>query len=511
MPLRLKPADHYWWLWLILSLLLLSFTHFQTVIPIAGWLGTVLLLRFTRVYPNTPIALLLILGVHGIAGFVGMRQNWIPVPPIILLLYAILLAVVPLVAYASDRLLADCWTGLPRTLIFPTALVIAEWAQSLTPLGGWLPLGNTQYINLTLMQIVSLTGIWGLSFLIAWFATIVNQLWESEFDLRANKRLLILFLSIVLLIAFYGGARLAFATRTIPTVQIAGIVPNRALKAAAWQAGPLFGKQYLQVESRLALRNRFQPVSDDLFVRTEQEARRGAKLIVWSEAATSILQEDEPLFIARAQALTKQTGIYLQLGFASIWQAEQAPFYENKAILLDPMGQILWSYDKARPVFPSEYFNQKHGTGIIPVVDTPYGRLATVICYDADFPSLVQQVGRQQADILFVPSNDGLAMRYTHHFNAVFRAIENGASMIRPTSNGLLAAFNAYGQGLGQVDHYANPTATLRTEIPIQGVRTLYGIAGDWFVYLCCAGFVVLLMQSRRGAKPVESNQSFQD
>jgi Rhodopirellula transposase DDE domain/Apolipoprotein N-acyltransferase N-terminal domain len=179
---KVRSSDRLWWLWLALSLLLLSFTHFQTVVPIAGWLGTVLLLRFTRVYPHRAIALLLVLIVNGIAGFVGMRQNWIPIAPIMLLFYAILLAVVPFLAYAADRFLSPYWTGLPRTLIFPTATIIAEWVQSLTPIGGWMPLGNTQYSNLTLMQVVSLTGIWGLSFAIALVRAFKNagQEWHHK-------------------------------------------------------------------------------------------------------------------------------------------------------------------------------------------------------------------------------------------------------------------------------------------------------------------------------------------
>jgi predicted amidohydrolase len=37
--------------------------------------------------------------------------------------------------------------------------------------------------------------------------------------------------------------------------------------------------------------------------------------------------------------------------------------------------------------------------GKLHALDTPYGRLSSVICYDADFPRLLAQAGDLRADI----------------------------------------------------------------------------------------------------------------
>lgn len=503
---QLRPTHCYPWFWLLLSLILLPFTHFQTVIPIAAWLGTLFLLRFSRTYPQPFLALCFVWIVQSIALSIGLRNNWIPAPLPILFGYAVLFGFILSLAYGVDRLLSARLSGIVRTLIFPTGVTVTEWLHSLTPIGGWISLGYTQIGNLPLMQVVSLTGIWGLSFVIAWFASVANQCWELGWYERSNRRLLLSFSSILLFLLLYGDIRLAFATQTaVPTVQVAGIVPDRNLQSEATAAGPLFGREYLQAKTRQTLRDRFQPVLEDLFRRTEAEARSGAKLIVWSEGAVAVPKEDESAMIGRAQELVEQTQIYFQLSFGSILQTKTAPFYENRSVLIDPSGKILWTYDKARPVFPGEYFNQRPGTGIIPTTQTPYGQLATVICYDADFPSYIQQAGRDRADILFVPSNDGFRMRVTHQDNAVFRAIENGLSIIRPASYGISSAVDPYGRTLGRTDHYANPTTVLRAEVPVQGVQTLYAIAGDYFAILSAVGLVFLFMLAFSGAKQCDA------
>jgi apolipoprotein N-acyltransferase len=137
-------------------------------------------------------------------------------------------------------------------------------------------------------------------------------------------------------------------------------------------------------------------LTDDLFVRTEQEAQAGAKIVLWPEAGTSLLQEDEAALLARASTLSAKDGIYLEIGLIIV--TGQSPFAQNKAILLDPIGNVVWSYDKAHPV-PGEPWLP--GDGKVPTAVTPYGRLATVICFDADF----YFTSDAQVMVAYVPTN----------------------------------------------------------------------------------------------------------
>ncbi|HEY1353036.1 MAG TPA: hypothetical protein VGF67_25765 [Ktedonobacteraceae bacterium] len=73
----------------------------------------------------------------------------------------------------------------------------------------------------------------------------------------------------------------------------------------------------------------------------------------------------------------------------------------------------------------------------MPLVGSPYGRLAGVICFDADYPGTPRQAGLAGADVLLVPADDWQGLDPAHAHNATLRAIENGLSLVRETSQGL--------------------------------------------------------------------------
>ena len=62
------------------------------------------------------------------------------------------------------------------------------------------------------MQIVSITGMSGLTFLIMWFASTVNALWEHGFDWKPVRGMTVAFTAVLLAVLAFGGARMAFDT-----------------------------------------------------------------------------------------------------------------------------------------------------------------------------------------------------------------------------------------------------------------------------------------------------------
>ena len=73
-----------------------------------------------------------------------------------------LLATVP---YVVDRLVAVRLHALAATLVFPLACVTKEYLVSLGRYGTWGSVAYTQHDNLALIQVASLTGIWGITLL----------------------------------------------------------------------------------------------------------------------------------------------------------------------------------------------------------------------------------------------------------------------------------------------------------------------------------------------------------
>jgi apolipoprotein N-acyltransferase len=131
-------------------------------------------------------------------------------------------------------------------------------------------------------------------------------------------------------------------------------------------------------------------------------------------------------------------------------------------------------------------------------LDTPYGRLSSIICYDGDFPQLLAQAGALGADVMLDPSNDWREIDPWHTQMASFRGIEQGFNLIRQTSQGLSAAFDYQGRRLAAMDHYQTTDYAMVSQVPTRGVRTIYSRFQDWFAWLCLAGLVLLTVLSLR-------------
>jgi apolipoprotein N-acyltransferase len=64
-----------------------------------------------------------------------------------------------------------------------------EYALHLAlPLGTFFNLAYSQYTNLSLLQVMSVAGLWAISFLVTWFASVANYAWEGGFDVQRVGR-----------------------------------------------------------------------------------------------------------------------------------------------------------------------------------------------------------------------------------------------------------------------------------------------------------------------------------
>lgn len=179
-----------------------------------------------------------------------------------------------------------------------------------------------------------------------------------------------------------------------------------------------------------------------------------------------------------------------------------APAAKDESVLIDPTGKVVWIYEKTHLVPFLETGQVVPGAGKVPLVNSPYGRLANVICFDLDFPGLVRQAGKAGADLMLAPANDWREIDPVHTQAATFRAIENGFSLIRQDSRGLAMVVDYEGHVLAASDYFTTNQQVMVADVPIRGVRTIYGIIGDAFAWLCMIALVLLtamvMLQSRR-------------
>ena len=117
----------------------------------------------------------------------------------------------------------------------------------------------------------------------------------------------------MLVVMVYGSARLTFALPEAGTVRVHGFTAvdmrknwgklNRLIAQEGWQA----------------MRQKTAEYHNRYFEGTVREARAGAQLVLWPEMAVMVAKEDEPAFVARAQQIARDEGIYLAIGVGTIY------------------------------------------------------------------------------------------------------------------------------------------------------------------------------------------------
>lgn len=471
-------------IWLVLGGALQVFGFGKWIVPLASWLSPIFLLHFTRSAPPAGGFLWLWLGLFIVLSI--SDQGVIPAPGVIFIGIVAIISVTQALPFLLDRLIAPNVPGFLSTLVFPVAWTASEFlAARLDPYGTWGVSGYTQHGNLPLMQLASVTGIWGIGFLIAWLGAVVNWAWEQQFDWSVVQGGVLLYVAVLSGVTLAGGARLAFAPQT-PTVRVAGIGwPGRTFDLRDFSR--VFAPDFTEADRR-RIRVAFNRLHDVFFERSLREAQAGAKIIVWPESNLMVFKEDEASFLERAQRFARENDVFLLMGMGTLHVGTQYPV-ENKAVLVNSSGEVEFSYNKTTAVPGFETGTMMRGEGPIPVAQTLYGRIASPICFDLDFPHLIRQVGASRADIMLVPASDWETIAHLHQLMAEFRAVENGAAMFRITRWGGSGAVDPYGRPLAAMDDFTAQDDVMVAQLPIAGgVPTLYAQIGDLFAWLCVIG-----------------------
>ena len=402
-----------------------------------------------------------------------------------------------LVPLLLDRWIGERIDGWVSTLVFPMAYTAMEFLKSRMPDGPatWGSIAYTQYGNLPLMQLAALTGLWGITFVIAWFASTLNWAWERRFDWATVRAPALAFAAVLGAIMTGGGLRLAFAASPPATTRVAVVSFPRDLLVPREMFRIADGR--MPVDGDVAVK--LERLHDWFFENTEREARAGARLVAWPEMNFLVLDKDEPVALERAQTLAAKEHVYIAMALGTVSPGQPRPF-QNKSVLVDPSGRIAFSYLKSRPVIGWEESVMRRGDGHLPVVATGFGRMSAAICFEGDSPDFVRQVGRGEADLWVLHVNDWPAIKHSHFEMAAFRAIENGAPLLRPASFGVSGAFDAFGRAVGETDHVSGGPV-LVVDMPLGGVPTAYARLGDFFAWACVAGTAVGALLAWKGVR----------
>jgi apolipoprotein N-acyltransferase len=492
---KLKTSSFSTWLWFSLGCVLLLFSYGVNNVALAAWLSPVFLLHFVR-RQRWQIWVPLMF-VAQIATSAFQLRGMVPVLGTAYYASLVIGGLQSLIPFAADAWLARRIGGISSTLIFPCTWTALDYLTSFGSFGSWGAAGYSQYGELALLQILSVTGLWGLTFLIGWFASASNYLWDEGYGFRPARNAGYLCFATITAVILVGGIRLSFFPPASETVRVASLSQRSIGAEPDSQIMDRLLANRAAAEELTEFRKWTEGVNDDLLLRADREAQGGAKIVFWAEGNAIVLKEDEGTLLARGSELAARDHIYLGMALGILNPGQNKPL-ENKFVVAGPDGKIVMDYYKSHPVPGEEAAMSVTKDGRLQVMKTSFGRISAIICFDADFPQLLAQAGVLNSDIVLDPSNDWRAIDPWHTEMASFRAIEQGVNLDRQTSHGLSQAFDYQGRSLAAMDYFRSSDYAMVADIPTRGVRTVYGRFGDWFAWLTIASLLFLMVAAFR-------------
>jgi apolipoprotein N-acyltransferase len=355
-------------------------------------------------------------------------------------------------------------------LAFPTAWTSYEFLLSLvSPHGTALSRGYSQAQWLTLMQVLSITGLWGVVFLLTYMPSAV----AAAIACRAPRTVVPASALLLAAVAF-GAARLSHPEST-PTVRVGLAVTDTNI-------GRVFGTR----DTAMTL-----GIARGYGERIDSLAREGARLVVLPEKMTGATPESAPRAIALLADAARRDGVTVVAGLNRV--GIDPP--RNVALVLGPDGRQIAEYDKHHMLPGPE---TGYLVGMTPAVFAMEGQPSGVtICKDMDFQGWSREYGRRGVHLLAVPAWDFVVDGRLHFRMALARSIENGFAMVRAAEQGLLTVSDGYGRVIAS--HTSGPETLLVADVRPGPGTTFYTRTGDWFGWLAVGLSAGLALMTRRG------------
>lgn len=366
------------------------------------------------------------------------------------------------VLFRRNILRGATWRAI---LIVPALWVAFEYlSEILSPHSTWGNLGYSQMNFPPILQIASVTGIWGISFCLLLFSATAAAL--VSLAKRRPKRGGAICTGLFFLLVFsFGGWRLR-STPVSPLIKVglvASDIPSNLIPKGV-ACVPVFEKYAAQVRSL---------------------ASQGAQVVIIPEKTAIVDGKSLPVLDRILQDAATQNKVFILAGVLTY----PGPYNESR--LYAPNGALDATYDKHHLV-PQFESDEKPGARST-TIDEPSGKWGLEICKDMDFPKLSRQYGEDGVGLMLVPAWDFVADGWLHGRMAILRGVESGFSIARSVKQGILTITDDRGRVLAQRNTASGPFVTLVAAVPVHHDSTFYDRFGNWFAWLDLALLAVLL------------------
>lgn len=399
-------------------------------------------------------------------------------------------------------------TGGPlRSALATAALWTAiEWFRGSWPLGGftWGGLGYTQHANGMLLPLASITGVWGVAFVVVAVNSLALDAWRSARATGGARRALAVGLLIPAALIVMAPALVPLPAATGPRLHVAVVQGNvpRSLASDRYLQSSAVATNEIRLTKRLAATG------------------RRPDLVVWPEDSLSVDPAVDTALGSRVSASIRDVGAPAIVG--AIGEGA-GPRYYNQALLYSPDGRILARYSKIHLVPFGEYIpyprifgwaqrfrgdlvNLSPGHRIV-LFHVDGTRVAAPICFENAFPNLFRRFVAAGASVVVVTTNDSsfllTAMSREHVMMSQLRAVETGRYIVQAAISGESAVIDPRGRVTARTALFR--PALMRAVVRESNARTLYVRFGDWFPAACAAlalgwlGYEAVRRMRRRG------------
>ena len=383
-------------------------------------------------------------------------------------------------------------------VLYPLGVSII-WV-SLEWLRGWLmtgfPWGNIGYSQWNYpagIQIASIAGVYGVSFVIVFFnagiATLIRR--RSEWQKELTSVIAPCLLAAISLI--YGYAVIGKSENIEAQSMKFALVPGNIPQLDKWNAKkfPQIFLKYLNL--------------------TEEAAEEQPDVVVWPETTVrgQVLSGEWTNYNKHfKQMLNRIGGIPMLIGATD---PDTLGDLYNSVLSVSSDGEIQGKYAKMQLVPFGEYvpladflpnfiqfYPFEHGKthNLLPIIDivdeskNEIAQVGTSICFESSFPNHFRKFVKEGADAMGILTNDawfsGTALPELHLAMAPLRAVENRISVFRCANGGYTCAIDKYGRIYTSFVTPKTSDEFLIADVALSdGKRTLYTRYGDWLPILC--------------------------
>lgn len=395
-------------------------------------------------------------------------------------------------------------TGLKKLYLFATIWTLVEMLRGVLFTGfPWNLIGSIWNATLPMLQLASIVGIWGLSFLTILILAAPYTLWHQH---RARWRPCLVSILLLMLVWIGGNWRLAHApSEMVPDIRLR-IVQGNIPQTLKWEEDKK--SDHLNSYIQLSLKPGYEHITH----------------LIWPETAMPYtVWDNAPWGMAVLKDIVPPNGALITgvlhgvLNFNGSSDPTIGTIW-NDAMVLSSSGKPQF-YHKSHLVPFGEYIPFRNilgstiskitegsvdftsGTGPKTLSLSGFVPFSPLICYEAIFPDNV--IDKNTPPQLLVNlTNDGWygysSGPFQHFESARLRAIEQGMPLIRAANTGISGVVDPYGRVITHSE--LQTTTVLDSELPrALSTPTLYSKIGRTGIVIPLMFFLLFsLFQNRR-------------